>query len=63
VQAPLARIDAIVARNTVLRHLFGGGWVALAAREGPGDGWSRSTAEGWRPWHDEEVRVPWPASS
>jgi hypothetical protein len=55
VQAPLARIDAIVARNAVLRDLFGGGWVALAGREAPGEAWLRRTAEGWRPWRREEV--------
>jgi hypothetical protein len=55
VQAPLARIDAIVARNTVLQHLFGNGWVALAAREQPGDPWQRHTANGWRSEIREEV--------
>lgn len=55
VQAPLERIDAIVARNTVLRHLFGNGWVALAAREAPTDPWLRHTPQGWQPWRREEV--------
>jgi len=50
VQAPLARIDAIVARNTVLQHLFDNEWVALAARENYGDPWRRRTPDGWRPW-------------
>ena len=50
VQAPLARIDAIVARNTVLQHLFDNEWVALAARENHGDPWRRRTPDDWRPW-------------
>jgi uncharacterized protein YbcC (UPF0753/DUF2309 family) len=54
VQAPLGRIDEIVARNTVLQHLFGNGWVALAARERPGDPWQRHTADGWTPWAEAE---------
>ena len=51
VQAPRARIDDIIRRNPVLQHLIGGEWVALAAREHPGDGWSRRTEDGaWAPW-------------
>lgn len=55
VQAPLARIDAIVARNTVLQQLFGNDWVALAARERPEDPWLRHTPHGWQPWTTLEV--------
>jgi hypothetical protein len=55
VQAPLDRIDEIVARNTVLQHLFGNGWVALAARERHGDPWRRHTEDGWQAWTREEV--------
>ena len=51
VQAPLDRIDAIVDRNTVLRHLFGNQWVGLAAREQPADPWQRYTSHGWKPWN------------
>lgn len=29
VQAPVARVDAIIARNPILQTLFGNGWVAL----------------------------------
>ncbi len=50
VQAPPARIDAIVERNTVLQQLFGNEWVALAAREHPGEAWLRHTPRGWQPW-------------
>lgn len=50
VQAPLERIDMIVDRNPVLQHLFGNDWVALAAREEPGDDWQRWTRNGWRSW-------------
>ncbi len=50
VQAPLARIDAIIARNTVLQQLFGNDWVTLAARERPADRWLRHTPRGWQPW-------------
>lgn len=51
VQAPLGRIDEIVSRNPVLQHLFGGEWVALAARERPGDPWlRRETTGAWTSW-------------
>ncbi|WP_372789993.1 DUF2309 domain-containing protein [Paraconexibacter sp.] len=54
VQAPLERIDEIVARNTILQHLFGNDWVALAAREHPTDPWLRHTPRGWQPWTRED---------
>jgi len=50
VQAPLARIDMVVERNPVLQQLFGNDWLALAAREKPGQPWQRWTRAGWRPW-------------
>lgn len=50
VEAPLERIDMIVDRNPVLQHLFGNDWVALAARENPGQDWQRWTRNGWRGW-------------
>lgn len=52
VQAPLARIDEIVERNPILQQLFGNDWVALAARERPGQPWQRWTRAGWRDWTD-----------
>ncbi len=54
VQAPLERIDAIVARNPVLQRLFGGSWMALAAREHDDDPWQRHTPHGWQPWSRPE---------
>jgi uncharacterized protein YbcC (UPF0753/DUF2309 family) len=50
VQAPLERIDMIVERNPILQRLFGNDWVALAARESPGQPWQRWTRNGWRIW-------------
>jgi uncharacterized protein YbcC (UPF0753/DUF2309 family) len=50
VQAPLERIDMIVERNPVLQQLFGNDWLAMAAREKPGQPWQRWTRAGWRPW-------------
>jgi uncharacterized protein YbcC (UPF0753/DUF2309 family) len=50
VQAPLERIDTVVARNPILQELFGNDWVALAAREEPGQPWQRWTRAGWRQW-------------
>lgn len=51
VQAPLATIDRLVARNGVLQRLFGNGWVHLAAREAPGEAWQlRERTGGWVPW-------------
>jgi uncharacterized protein YbcC (UPF0753/DUF2309 family) len=50
VQAPLERIDTIVARNPILQRLFGNGWVSVAARETPGQEWQRWTPSGWRSW-------------
>jgi uncharacterized protein len=56
VQAPLDRIDEIVARNPVLQQLFGNDWVALAARGRPGEPWRRWTRCGWRRWASGTVR-------
>jgi hypothetical protein len=55
VQAPLARIDAVVDRNPVLRRLFDHEWVALAAREHPDDPWQQHTPRGWTPWPTDEA--------
>ncbi len=52
VQAPLTRIDEIVGRNPILQQLFGNDWVAVAAREHPGEPWQRWTRAGWRPWSE-----------
>lgn len=50
VQAPLSRIDEIVERNPILQQLFGNDWVALAARDNPGQPWQRWTRAGWGAW-------------
>ncbi|WP_433304167.1 putative inorganic carbon transporter subunit DabA [Actinoplanes sp. CA-030573] len=50
VQAPLSRLDTVIARNPVLRRLFGNDWVALAARQNPGEPWLRWRPDGWQPW-------------
>lgn len=50
VQAPLERIDMIVARNPILQRLFGNGWVSVAARGEPEQEWQRWTPSGWRSW-------------
>ncbi len=50
VEAPLPRIDAVVARNPVLQRLFGNDWVALAARDHPDRPWQRWSRAGWQSW-------------
>jgi uncharacterized protein YbcC (UPF0753/DUF2309 family) len=49
VEAPLERIDAIVARAPVLQRLVGNEWIALVAREGAGGPWMRRGSGGWAP--------------
>ena len=64
VQAPLDRITAVVDRNDVLRHLFDGGWVTLAARSHPAAAWQLRGRDGtWAPWRpavraDDHMEVP-----
>ncbi|WP_053208048.1 DUF2309 domain-containing protein [Jiangella muralis] len=67
VQAPLPRLDTLIARNTVLQHMFDHDWVGLTAREHPDQPWSRYTPSGWQPWrpataHQEGSRLPSPAA-
>jgi len=51
VEAPIDRIDAVIARNQVLRRLFDNGWVALVARAGPAGDWRERRRDGtWHPW-------------
>lgn len=51
IEAPLERIEAIVARHAVLRDLLGGGWIAIAARATRDDEWSMRTPAGtWTSW-------------
>ena len=63
VQAPKRLLEAVIARNTVLRQLFDGQWVHIAAREGGEEPWSIRTPDGsWEAWvpantADEEVSI------
>ncbi len=51
VEAPIARIDDVIARNPVLRELFGGQWVHLVARESRDEPWMVRHADGsWVRW-------------
>jgi uncharacterized protein len=51
VQAPRDRVDALIARNDLLKHYFDGGWLTLAVREGPDQPWQWRTRSGeWTPW-------------
>ena len=54
VQAPLARIEDIIGRNTVLQNLFHNDWVALAARDDAAAPWHRYTSGGWIRWSTTE---------
>ena len=59
VHAPLARLEAVIARNTVLRELFDGEWVHLAAREHRSDCWKIRRSDGtWARWGSVEPRTP-----
>ena len=52
VEAPRTRLDAVIARNPVLRDLFDGQWVHLAARDDPGARWMLRRPDGtWVGWH------------
>ena len=46
VEAPQAVLEAVIARNPVLQHLFDGHWVQLAARENGHDNWKIRRAGG-----------------
>lgn len=55
VQAPLERIDTVVARNPILQQLFGNDWITVAARANPTQSWNRWTHAGWRSWNENEL--------
>lgn len=58
VQAPLARIDAIIQRNQVLQELVGGKWITLAARSHGNEPWSVRTPGGtWSTWYPADDSV------
>jgi uncharacterized protein YbcC (UPF0753/DUF2309 family) len=47
VDAPVERIETVIARNTILQQLFDGAWVHLVARLGPGDWRRRQPGGAW----------------
>lgn len=55
VEAPIERIDAVIARNPVLQHLFDGAWVHLVALDGATATWSRRRTDGL--WTTEPTTV------
>ena len=58
VQAPLPLLDAVIARNPVLRQLFNGQWIQLVARHNRGDNWwIRRSDETWTPWIPAHYRI------
>lgn len=52
IEAPLANISAIIARNPTLQNLVDNEWIALAAREHPEQPWQRHTRTGWQRWDE-----------
>jgi hypothetical protein len=53
VEAPRRLLDEVIARNTVLRELFGGEWVHLVARADPSEDWAIRRPDGrWVRWED-----------
>lgn len=49
VDAPLDRIDRIIARHDIVRDLVHGEWVRLVAPSADGRGWVERGVDGWRP--------------
>ncbi len=59
VQAPLARIDRLIAASVLLGDYVGGRWIALVAREQPDQPWQlRLPSGGWQPWRPAEPEAP-----
>ncbi len=59
VEAPITRIEEIIARNPVLRDLFGGQWVHLAARDTRSAPWMLRRIDGtWMPWDPPATATP-----
>ncbi len=50
VEAPLDRLDDVIARASVLRQMVDGQWLQLVARPGDGAPWQVRRAGTWRPW-------------
>jgi uncharacterized protein YbcC (UPF0753/DUF2309 family) len=62
IQAPLERIDEIIARHEILQHLFAGKWMTLAARAAEGESWSVRHPTGvWRAWEPADPEVDYAA--
>jgi len=58
VQAPQVLLDTVVARNPLLRDLFDGEWVHLAARDGDGGAWRiRQPGGTWTEWTAADAAV------
>ncbi len=58
VQAPHALLESVIARNPVLRELFDGQWVHLAARDGDSDCWKIRHPDGtWVTWIPAEAPI------
>ncbi len=55
VQAPLERVAAIIERNSSLRDLLAGEWIAMVARPDPDHEWATWTVGGWAE-HDKGAR-------
>jgi len=61
VEAPRERLERIIADNTVLKEMFGGGWVSLVAREDAGSDWNvRSRSGTWSSWIPKRQETPEP---
>jgi len=58
VQAPRALLETVIARNPVLRELFDGQWVHLAARDDQGGSWKiRRPGGAWACWTPTGTRT------
>lgn len=58
VGAPRERLDGVVSRNPVLRELFDGQWVHLAARDDDRDHWQlRRPGGDWARWTPTGTRT------
>ncbi|MEZ5239167.1 MAG: putative inorganic carbon transporter subunit DabA [Microthrixaceae bacterium] len=59
VEAPIERIEAVIARNTILQQLLDGAWVHLVARDPAGGTWMRRAPGGtWSPEPTEANPAP-----
>jgi hypothetical protein len=64
VEAPIARVDGVIARNPVLRELFGGRWVHLAARDSSVAPWRIRRTDGtWVAWEPPTPDATAPSSA